>query len=643
MASKGLEETGKEAEKTSESIKAGFQGLYMVAEKKMDQFIKKSKTGFRDITNAVKHPVQTIKNKLAEALEEAGRKLEDTGREVNKTAQDLDDMGDAGKDAGTSIKDAVGSTITRFFAFSAAIELVKAGIEAAKSFGAAIIDAGIAAEQTGAKFEAAFSADSGVKEWSKNYADAIHRSSTEVQGFLVSNKAMYQELGITSQAANDLSRITTSMAYDLGSAFKMDDSEALAVVQDYLKGNTAALAEYGIQIDDTVLKQTAMEMGLGKNISSLNDAAMAQVRMSALMENSTAIQQAAAKKQEGYTNSIKSLKGVWTDFLSSAGEKFAPVFTRLTNTILESWPQIEPALMGMAEMLGNGLGAGIPVITELATTAIPPLVQSLGEAFSAVAPLGGVFLDLATTALPPVINAITPLISTFTSLAQTVLPPASRIISSIATTVIPPLVEVLQSLHKNVIVPLVPLVESIASALLPAVSVGLKAISPILQTISPVLSGISGILSNIVGFAGKIVEWAGGGLVNVLEKIANVFNGGTSAKSAGTQIPHNAAGTENFSGGWTHINERGGEMAYLPSGTKIIPADKSEQIISNNRQQNVSVAAPFNPNINIAVYGNADQNTVSSIRDEVLQVMREVLQEMNEEESIQMAIQLGNA
>ena len=633
----------KETNSLSKALKAGLQGAYGFAGKQADQFAKKAKAGLDGVKNAVSHPVQAIKGKLVDALERAEAGLKGMGDEADKTGDDLKGMGDDGESAGVKIKDAVGSAVTKFFAISAAIEVVKAGFEAAKSFGAAILEAGTAAEQTGAKFGAMFADDSGVQEWADNFSSAIHRSNTEVQSFLVSNKAMYQEMGITGQAANNLSKITTSLAYDLGSAFSMDDAEALSVVQDYLRGNTAAMAEYGIQIDDAILKQSAMAMGLGSNIEALDEASMAQVRMNALLENSTQIQQMAAKKQEGYANGIKSLKGIWTDFLSSAGEKFAPVFTNLTNTVLTSWPQIQPALMGMVDMLSVGLSAGIPVIADLATSSLPTLISTLGEVMNAAAPLGGVFLDFATTALPPLVSAAAPVVSTFAGLAQTVLPPLSRIISSIAKEAAPPLVEILQSLSKNVITPLMPLVENIANALLPALASGLRIISPLLSAISPVLSGISTILSNIVGFVGKIVEWAAGGLANVLDKITGVFGGGTSAGSAGANIPHNAVGTEHFQGGWTHINERGGEMAYLPSGSKIIPADKSEQIINSSRQQNVSTSTPFSPAVNITINGNADQSTVDALKEEIKQTMRELWQEMKDEDAVSMAIQQGNA
>lgn len=632
----------KETNSFTASLKAGVQGAYGYAEKQSEKFFKKARNGFEAVDRAVKHPIQTLKGGLSNALEKAGSKIRDVEDDAEDAEKGLRDMGDGGESAGTRIKDAVGSAVTSFFAVSAAIEIVKSGIEVMKNFGTSILNAGMEAEKTGKKFGAMFSDESGVGQWADNFAGAIHRSETEVQSFLVSNKAMYQELGITGQAADELSKITTSLAYDLGSAFSMEDSEALAVMQDYLRGNTDAVAEYGIRINEAVLKQSALSMGLGSNIDSLNDAAMAQVRMNALLENSTAIQQAAAKEQKGYANGIKSLKGIWSDFLTSAGEKFAPVFENLTNTVLMSWPQIEPALMGIVDLIGSGLSAGIPVIADLAMNSLPALVQSLGAVFSAAEPLGGVFLDFATTALPPLASAITPLVETFSGFAQTVLPPLSRVISNIAQTVIPPLVEILQSLNNNVITPLMPHIESIANAILPAVAGGLQIISPLLEIVSPILGGIADILSRVVDFAGRLVGWLEGGLGSALNKIAGLFGGGSSS-SAGTQIPHNADGDPNFPGGWTHINERGGEIAYLPSGSTIIPADKSEQIINNGQKRTITISAPFHMELVININGNPDDSLIAQLEERIKQAVKEAHEEWTEETEMKLAIQLGNA
>ncbi|MDD4390321.1 MAG: tape measure protein [Eubacteriales bacterium] len=64
--------------------------------------------------------------------------------------------------------------------------------------------------------------------------------------------------------------------------------------------------------------------------------------------------------------------------------------------------------------------------------------------------------------------------------------------------------------------------------------------------------------------------------------------GGKKPKGAGK----NALGTPYWRGGFTQINERGGEIIDLPSGSRVIPADKSQQMI-NNSKSNV-----FNININ---------------------------------------------
>ena len=88
---------------------------------------------------------------------------------------------------------------------------------------------------------------------------------------MVSNKAMYNELGITAAAAENLSEMTTSLAYDFGNAFSMDDSEALSLIQSAIGGSTDALNEYGIVLDKTALKNSAAALGLGTNIDALED------------------------------------------------------------------------------------------------------------------------------------------------------------------------------------------------------------------------------------------------------------------------------------------------------------------------------------------------------------------------------------
>ena len=69
---------------------------------------------------------------------------------------------------------------------------------------------------------------------------------------------------------------------------------------------------------------------------------------------------------------------------------------------------------------------------------------------------------------------------------------------------------------------------------------------------------------------------------------------GTGMKAAG--IGHNASGTPYWRGGLTSINERGGEIVDLPSGTRIIPHDVSVKQ-QGNKQNTVNVYVTVQGNV----------------------------------------------
>ena len=76
------------------------------------------------------------------------------------------------------------------------------------------------------------------------------------------------------------------------------------------------------------------------------------------------------------------------------------------------------------------------------------------------------------------------------------------------------------------------------------------------------------------------------GSIRKILSAADAVSGININLSSSANIPHNADGTDDFEGGWTHINERGGEMAYLR------PAPQSSRPI---RQMKLSTTLPVVP------------------------------------------------
>jgi len=454
---------------------------------------------------------------------------------------------------------------------------------------------------------------------------------------------------------------------------------------------------------------------------------------------------------DSLTNSTKSLNGIWSNFMEDAGNTFSPVMQQFYDIIIDSWPTIEPMLMGLVEMLSDGLSQALPILTELGMVLIPVLTDVLGVVFQAALPL----------------------IDVFSSLAQTVLPPLADIIGLLVETLMPPIVEILNTVI-GLITPLMPVIQSIAEAILPPIAQLLGVISPILEALAPVLEVIGSILKVIGDVLGTVIGWLADGIGAVVNFFSGLFGGAKESKEeveglngavndleetashetslavdtsaytegvtgaaaeanaaaqesiietkditdlnlqtmgieasstyatmaidaeeawsrmtsaadsgaskivaafqriasaassvsnanisvSGVNIPSNAEGTDNFEGGWTHINEEGGELAFLPQGTAIIPADKSERLIdaaaSSVSNANISVdrsaklaesaqgaagtTSTFAPTLNLTVQGNADQSVVDEVMSRVEDMFKRLYQEAREDEYDAMSI-----
>ena len=128
-------------------------------------------------------------------------------------------------------------------------------------------------------------------------------------------------------------------------------------------------------------------------------------------------------------------------------------------------------------------------------------------------------------------------------------------------------------------------------------------------------------------------------IVSAFQRIASAAQSvsGANISVTGTSIPGNASGTDNFEGGWTRINEEGGEVAFLPKGSAIIPADKSERLI-NGAAQSVSGGGSFAPSVQITVQGNMDGETADRLTQQIEEVFKRLYREAREDEYDTMAI-----
>lgn len=110
------------------------------------------------------------------------------------------------------------------------------------------------------------------------------------------------------------------------------------------------------------------------------------------------------------------------------------------------------------------------------------------------------------------------------------------------------------------------------------------------SAIDSIIGVFSGAWESIKGVWAGVANWFNENVWQPIKSAASgVFDAVGSALSAvqarGSQvtgIPGHATGTNHFGGGWTEINERGGEIVDLPNGSRIYPHATTEKMIADS-------------------------------------------------------------
>ena len=142
----------KDGQSLAKSFQTGVGGAIAFTQKRFTTFRTDVTKGAKNITNAFKSPIQTIKGKLVEAFENAERGADEVGDKADRTGRDLEDMGNKGARAGDAIAKSLGNAVKVIAGFLA----IKEVIGLLKDFVGGALNAAKATETVGAKFDRLF-------------------------------------------------------------------------------------------------------------------------------------------------------------------------------------------------------------------------------------------------------------------------------------------------------------------------------------------------------------------------------------------------------------------------------------------------------------------------------------------------------
>lgn len=150
------------------------------------------------------------------------------------------------------------------------------------------------------------------------------------------------------------------------------------------------------------------------------------------------------------------------------------------------------------------------------------------------------------------------------------------------------------------------------------------------STGTAIANGINSGISSIKSAYNELVSWFDSNIFsplrskylelknmapNPVQGVLNFVDGG---------LGHNATGTMNWEGGLTEINERGGEIVDLPTGSRIYPAQTTERIIKNELTNNYSKINGGNITITGNTFIVRNEQDIDEIAYRLMSLMRQV-------------------
>lgn len=236
------------------------------------------------------------------------------------------------------------------------------------ALGSKLISLGSDAEETASLLETSLGgAVGGFNDQLRDFATEANRSFFELQEGTSTIVAMTKAMGAGEQQAADMGVEFGMMASDLGSFFNRADSDVLLDLQSALGGSSETLQKYGIIVNETTLKQMALNQGLIDSSSEVLPPLMrATLIQQAIQEQASDAMGDAIRTSDSWSNSLKGLKARLSDTATEMGIKLIPIMTPLLNLVGDLAERAVPFLTGAFEKLLPLLELGSEFIGNLA-------------------------------------------------------------------------------------------------------------------------------------------------------------------------------------------------------------------------------------------------------------------------------------
>lgn len=231
-----------------------------------------------------------------------------------------------------------------------------------------------------------------MQRWADSLETYYGIAGTEALTYANTMGAMLQNIGGLSETeAAKQSQTLVKLAGDLTAMFGGTTESAIQALTGALKGNTSMLDNYGMAVNETLIKNKALEMGLVSEGEQLSLAAKQAATLALITEQSSAATGQAAREADGASGSWRAA----TTELKNTSKEFGEVFMPTITAAIQAVTKAVKAFSDMSD------GQKTAIVTVLAlVAAISPIAGIVSGAARMVGTISGalaIFTGAATT------------------------------------------------------------------------------------------------------------------------------------------------------------------------------------------------------------------------------------------------------
>jgi len=204
-----------------------------------------------------------------------------------------------------------------------------------------------------------------TREWSDNLADALFLNRFELRKFVSTFNVMLNSMGIGIEEAAEMSQQLTQLALDMASFYNLKPDEAFQKLQAGITGEIEPLKRLGIIVNETTIKQRAMNEGMIVGGQALSEIQKVQLRYTEILSQTTKAQGDMKRTLDSTTNVFRSIGSLIKETGVYIGMVFKPGITGVAKAMRDWTKNSQDEVVAWSVVVKEKLEAAIAYFKQL--------------------------------------------------------------------------------------------------------------------------------------------------------------------------------------------------------------------------------------------------------------------------------------